>query len=143
MTGDDGNIWFASGANKIGRFNGRHGRAPAFPTTHALPEQRPLRGHRYQQSPLGASFQATAVRLTADTGYFWFFDPNNVELVTKVLNGCGTNDAYWVFAAGLTNLGVHLTVTDLQFGVLMKTYENPIGTPFAPIQDTGAFRTCP
>ena len=97
----------------------------------------------YQQSPLGATFQATAVHLTADTGYFWFFDPNNVELVTKVLNGCGSNDAYWVFAAGLTNLGVTLTVTDLQSGPLMKTYENPIGTPFAPIQDTGAFRTCP
>jgi len=97
----------------------------------------------YQQSPLGASFQATAVRLTADTGYFWFFDPDNVELVTKVLNGCGTNDAYWVFAAGLTNLGVHLTVTDLQSGVLMRTYDNPVGTPFAPIQDTEAFTTCP
>ena len=97
----------------------------------------------YQQSPLGPSVLATAVRLTADTGYFWFFDPNNVELVTKVLNGCGTNDAYWVFAAGLTNLGVNLTVIDLQSGALMKNYDNPVGTPFAPIQDTGAFRTCP
>ena len=96
----------------------------------------------YQQSPLGASFQATAVPLTADTGYFWFFDPNNVELVTKVLNGCAIDGAYWVFAAGLTNVGVNLTVRDLQSGVVM-TYENPIGTPFAPIQDTGALGTCP
>ena len=97
----------------------------------------------YQETPLGASVQATAVALTADTGYFWFFDPSNVELVTKVLNGCTVNDAYWVFAAGLTNLGVNLAVRDLQSGVLMKIYENPIGTAFVPIQDTGAFSSCP
>ena len=97
----------------------------------------------YQGSPLGASVQATAVRLTGDTGYFWFFEPNNVELVTKVLNGCAVDGAYWVFAAGLTNLGVNLAVRDMQFGGLMKTYENPIGMAFAPIQDTGAFGTCP
>jgi hypothetical protein len=31
----------------------------------------------------------------------------------------------------------------MQSGVLMKTYQNPIGTPFAPIQDTDAFKACP
>ena len=96
----------------------------------------------FQETPLGPSIQATAMRLTADTGYFWFFDPNNVELVVKVLNGCGITNAYWVFAAGLTNVGVHLEVRDMQSD-LPRTYENPIGTPFAPIQDTSAFSTCP
>jgi len=146
-TGADGNIWFTeTGANKIGRLEPGSSGPPLCVTddhTLCLNNNRFAVNASYQQTPLGPSIAATAVRLTADTGYFWFFDPNNVELVTKVLNGCGSNDAYWVFAAGLTNLGVNLTVRDLQSGVLMKTYDNPVGTPFAPIQDTGAFRTCP
>lgn len=31
---------------------------------------------------------AQAVSLTEDTGYFWFFDPDNVELVVKTLDAC-------------------------------------------------------
>jgi hypothetical protein len=97
----------------------------------------------YQLTPSGPSILAYAVRLTGDAGYFWFFDPNNVELVVKVLNGCGDPfNSYWVFAAGLTNLGVDLTVKDLRSGET-RDYTNPLGTPFAPIQDTNAFRTCP
>ena len=125
--------------------DGETGLAPlCVPDDHTLclNENRFAVTASYQASPLGASVQATAVRLTSDTGYFWFFDPNNVELVTKVLNGCSVDGAYWVFAAGLTNLGVNLAVRDMLSGVL-KTYENPIGTAFAPIQDTGAFEACP
>ena len=97
----------------------------------------------YQLTPSGPSITAFAVRLTGDTGYFWFFDPNNVELVAKVLNACGDPfNSYWVFAAGLTNLGVDLTVRDLRSGET-RNYTNPLGTPFTPIQDTNAFSTCP
>ncbi len=97
----------------------------------------------FQLTPLGPTIQATAVPMTADTGYFWFFDDTNVELVAKVLNGCALPlPSYWFFAAGLTNLGVMIEVTDLQAHVT-RTYTNPIGTPFVPIQDTGAFGTCP
>jgi len=42
--------------------------------------------------------------LTADTGDFWFFGPSNIEAVVKVLNGCGTNQRFWFFASGLTNV---------------------------------------
>ena len=96
----------------------------------------------YQETPEGPSVPATAVTLTDATGYFWFFDSSNVELIVKVLNGCALNSHYWVFAAGLTNVGVHMTVTDLRTGT-QKPYDNPVGTPFAPIQDTTAFATCP
>lgn len=85
---------------------------------------------------------AQAVGLTSDTGYFWFFNSANVETVVKVLNGCGFNQRYWVFAGGLTDVGAVLTVTDTQAAVA-KTYTNPLGTAFQPIQDTGAFATCP
>jgi hypothetical protein len=90
----------------------------------------------------GTSGPGTAISLTPDSGYFWFFDPTNVEVLTKVVSGCGINSRYWVFASGLTNVGVTLAYTDLATGV-QKTYRNFAGAAFQPIQDTSAFATCP
>jgi hypothetical protein len=90
----------------------------------------------------GKSGQGTAVPLTDDTGYFTFFSSTNVEMVVKVLNACGLNSRYWVFAGGLTNVRVVLTVRDTQTGT-SRSYTNPINTAFQPIQDTGALATCP
>lgn len=95
----------------------------------------------YQTSG-GQSGTASVVELTPDTGYFWFFNSSNVEAVVKVLNACGLNNSYWVFAGGLTDVRVELTLTDTKTGS-MKTYVNPLGVKFAPIQDTSAFATCP
>jgi hypothetical protein len=78
------------------------------------------------------------VALTSDTGYFWFFSPNNVEVVVKVVDGRAFNNRFWVFAAGLTDVAAVMTVTDTQTGAV-KAYQNPPGTPFEPIQDTDAF----
>jgi hypothetical protein len=90
----------------------------------------------------GRTGNGNGVRLTADTGYFWFFSSANVEMVVKVLGACGLNGSYWTFAGGLTNVQVTTTVTDtLRGGV--KTYTNPLGRPFQPIQDTSAFPACP
>ncbi|MCP4658411.1 MAG: hypothetical protein GY856_23600, partial [bacterium] len=90
----------------------------------------------------GETGSARAVRLTGDTGYFWFFNRDNVEMVIKVLDACGLNERFWVFAGGLTNVEVEITVTDTSTGA-ETTYVNPQGTPFQPIQDTAAFATCP
>jgi len=90
----------------------------------------------------GQTGSGTGVGLTSDSGYFWFFGATNIEIVVKVLNACAQNPArYWVFAGGLTNVHVVLTVTDSQTGVT-KTYENALDTPFNPLQDTNAF-VCP
>jgi hypothetical protein len=86
--------------------------------------------------------QAQAVSLTDDTGFLWFFAATNVEVVVKVLNGCGLGGHYWVFAGGLTNVNVVMTVTDTLKNV-SKSYTNPSDTPFQPLQDTAAFSTCP
>jgi hypothetical protein len=85
---------------------------------------------------------AQAVRMTADTGYFWFFNSSNVEVVVKGVDACGFNQRFWIFAAGLTNVNVVITVRDSKTGTV-KTYTNPLNTAFAPVQDTGAFATCP
>lgn len=88
------------------------------------------------------SGNAHVVALTSDTGYLWFFSASNVEAVVKILNGCGLNNAYWVFAGGLTNVNVVLTVRDTQTGQ-SKVYTNTQGVKFAPIQDTAALAVCP
>ena len=89
----------------------------------------------------GQTGQGQVVELTADTGYLWFFNASNVEVVVKVLNACGIN-GYWVFAGGLTDVQVTLTVTDTKTGAV-RQYTTPLGQAFQPIQDTSAFSTCP
>jgi virginiamycin B lyase len=145
VAGPDGNLWFTEQwGNKIGRVNLASAANLCTPNTQTLC----LNGGRFavtatfQQTSGGPSAPATAVSLTDDTGYFWFFDPTNIEMVTKLLNGCSINGNYWFFGAGLTNVGVSVFVQDLQSGT-MKPYMNTFGTSFAPVQDTSAFHTCP
>jgi len=83
-----------------------------------------------------------AMPLTSDSGYFWFFDPANIEMVAKVLNACGVNGNFWVFGAGLTNVKVTVDALDTATGV-SEQYVNPLNVAFGPIQDTAAFPTCP
>jgi hypothetical protein len=94
------------------------------------------------KTPDGRSGAGNVVRLTDDSGYFWFFDPTNVEAVFKAINGCGLSNSFWFFAGGLTNVEVTLTVTDTKTGAV-KTYTNAQGRAFQPIQDTAAFTSCP
>ncbi len=106
-----------------------------------------LNGGRFRVSvtwtkPDGTSGEGQAVGLTADTGYFWFFSSNNVEMVIKVVDGRPLNQRYWVFAGGLTNVQVAISVTDTEAGT-SRTYANPQGTAFQPIQDTAAFAGTP
>jgi hypothetical protein len=89
----------------------------------------------------GESGPGHGVPLVGDSGYFWFFDAANVEVIVKVIDGCGLNQRFWVFAGGLTNVGTTMIVTDTQTGAA-KTYRNPLSTPFQPLQDTDAF-ACP
>ena len=61
-----------------------------------------------------------AVPLTADAGYFWFYNDDNVELVIKVIdNG--------VYCGALTNVEYTITVTDDETAVT-REYGNPSGT---------------
>lgn len=82
-----------------------------------------------------------ALPLGDQSGMFWFFWPENLELVVKALDGCVPFEHYWLFAAGLTNLEVSLEVEDLATGAV-RDYRSPLGAPFQPIQDTTAFGNC-
>ena len=108
--------------------------------TLCLNDERFAVSARFRTAESGET-DATGVGLTGDAGYFWFFNSANIEVVVKVLDGCGSNGFYWVFATGLTSVEVTLFVTDTQTDTL-KTYINPLFEPFAPIQDNLAF-VCP
>ena len=90
----------------------------------------------------GPAGNAHMVQLTDDSAYLWFFSSDNVEVLVKMMNGCVLDSSYWVFAGGLTNANVVITVTDATTGT-MKQFHNPQGTPFQPIQDTSALAVCP
>lgn len=79
---------------------------------------------------------------TDSSGAFWFFNPENQELLVKVLDACTTRERFWVFAAGATNVEYILRVTDTQTGTV-RTYYNPLGHPAEAVIDTQAFATCP
>lgn len=85
----------------------------------------------------GKSGNGTGVKMTKDTGYFWFFGSDNVELVIKVLDGRPVNGKFWVFYGALSNVGYTLTVRDTQTGQV-KTYVNPLNN-LASVADTNAF----
>jgi photosystem II stability/assembly factor-like uncharacterized protein len=78
-----------------------------------------------------------AFPITDNTGAFWFFDPTNLELVVKVLDGRSVNGKFWVFYGSLTNVEFTLTVIDTLTGAV-RTYFNSEGQ-LVSVADTGAF----
>lgn len=77
-----------------------------------------------------------------DSGLFYFYNDNNIEVLMKVLNGCSSNQRYWVFYAATTNAGFHLTVEDLLRDESVE-YSNPDGMVALPETDLQALATCP
>ena len=105
-----------------------------------------LQGGRFRATVAWHDFSGNsgvghAVPLSSDTGSFWFFSPNNVELVVKTLDGRALNGNWWVFSGALSNVEYTLTVTDTASGAV-RTYTNPSGT-FASQGDTAAFPAGP
>jgi hypothetical protein len=91
----------------------------------------------------GNSGSARAATPASDgSGLFWFFSPQNWELLVKVIDACTLNDRFWVYAAATTNVAYTLTVTDTVSGRTAR-YENPLGRRSPAVTDISAFDTCP
>lgn len=67
-----------------------------------------------------------AVPLTSDTGAFWFFGEENLELLIKVLDGRTVNGKFWVYYGALSDVKYTIKVTDTATGE-QRTYENAPG----------------
>ena len=113
-------------------------------TNHALC----LAGNRFRATAsyhdhLGREGAGYTAPLTSESGTFWFFTPESVELILKVVDACSHPDFgnFWVFASGLTDVQVHLEVVDTWTGEIWER-DTALGEPFPPALDTGAFDTC-
>jgi hypothetical protein len=71
----------------------------------------------------GGSGPAGAIRSTDVAGFLYFTDPNNIELIVKVLD---FGDRVLFFYGQLTNLRFTISVLDTRTGVT-KTYQNTAG----------------
>ncbi len=78
-----------------------------------------------------------ALQQTDDTGVFYWVDPQNIEVMIKVLDGRENNNHFWVFYGALSNVEFTIVVTDTETGEC-KEYFNPLDT-FASVGDTAAF----
>ncbi|HEX3528386.1 MAG TPA: hypothetical protein VH988_15085 [Thermoanaerobaculia bacterium] len=85
----------------------------------------------------GTTGSGQAVALSGDSGYFWFFNADNVEMVVKVLDGRLVNGHFWVFDAALSDVETEIKVTDTVTGAF-KIYRKPAYT-FLSQADTAAF----
>jgi len=85
----------------------------------------------------GSVGSGTAFPLTSDTGAFWFFSAENLELVVKVLDGRAINGKFWVFYGALSDVEYTLVLTDTETGTV-RTYHNPPKN-LASLSDTSAF----
>ncbi len=64
--------------------------------------------------------------LTSDTGAFWFFGEDNLELILKVLDGRAVNGHFWFYAGALSDVAYTITLTDSLTGKV-KSYHNDPG----------------
>ena len=67
---------------------------------------------------------AVPVAISDESGLFWFFESENIELVVKVLDGTAMNGSYWVFFGALSDVEYWITVRDARTGE-RRTYHNP------------------
>jgi hypothetical protein len=87
----------------------------------------------------GSSGVGHVVRSTDSTGFFYFTDRSNYELIVKLLD---FGNVFKFFYGELTNLQFTITVTDTQSGVV-KTYQNTPGDCGAIDQAAFAPSTAP
>lgn len=76
-------------------------------------------------------------RLTPQTGTFWFFTPDNHEIMIKALDGTEINDSLWIFFGSLSDVEYWIDVRDTITGQ-ERTYYNPPGRVYG-VADTAAF----
>lgn len=86
---------------------------------------------------------STAGRLSEATGYFWFFDRENVEVLVKVLDGCKINGHRWVFVAGLTDVAVSFEVTEFSTGLKRRYRKSNVTELMNTVRDVSAFPCAP
>ncbi len=71
------------------------------------------------------------------TGLFWFFDEDNIELLVKVLDGRALTGSHWLFYGALSDIEYYVAARDELLGTV-RLYRNPPGS-LAGVGDVDAF----
>jgi hypothetical protein len=79
----------------------------------------------------------SAVSDSNRTGFFWFFDAANIELIVKMLDGRQQTGAWWLFYGGLSDVEYWVIATDTETGDV-HLYRNDPGS-ICGVGDTRAF----
>jgi len=66
--------------------------------------------------------------LAEDSGAFWFFDPDNLEVTIKILDGRPINGRWWVFIASMTDLEMKVSIYENRDGC----FALPVFPPACP-----------
>lgn len=98
-------------------FGGEGGWQVTFAKEDECPNDRACLNNAYT---IGVEYQDPSTSLWRDgklaaylgdeSAAFYFFSASNAEVLVKVLNGCGVNGHYWVYAAPATDLLYRVTV---------------------------------
>ncbi len=95
------------------------------------PEVACLRQGRFEttvrwRKPDGQQGTGKVIPFSDDSTLFWFFNPTNIELGLKVIDGRQVNDQFWVFYGALSTVEYRIDVRDRATG-RVRTYHNPAG----------------
>lgn len=91
-------------------------------------------------SPTGAGDGLAVDIGKRDSGLFYFFDEDNLEVLLKVLDACvpDLGERFWVFYAATTTLAFDIEVVDTVTG-RVRHYLNELGVAAPTVTDTEAF----
>ncbi len=90
---------------------------------------------------VGESPATVASCTNPGSGLFWFFSPDNWEVMVKAIDACSLNNRFWIFSAATTNVFYRVEVFD-NAGGAQRIYFNYSGPPAPAVTDTDAL-ACP
>jgi len=80
----------------------------------------------------------TAVDESDKSGFMWFFNASNIELIVKMLDGRAITGAWWLFYGGLSDVEYWIVATDTVTGEQPNVYRN-VPYDICGLGDTSAF----
>lgn len=90
--------------------------------------------------------QGKSIDGSADSGLLYFYGPDNIEVLAKVINACGTQaGTYYFLAATASTFNWRIKLQDVGRTGQTKIYAKQ-GTPFGPsnaVADFDGLRVCP
>jgi hypothetical protein len=76
----------------------------------------------------GSTYTGQAISLGDNSGGFWLFSPDNVEVGIKVLDGTAVNGKFWIYHGAATDVAYTLIVKDRANASRTRVFNKAAGT---------------